>query len=95
MERHELLVQTLDVIARFTLDSLGLPAYRLPVLERDAEACRQIARERVDFCRHVNLVQDLSHTRSPSTCYATDPLRACICEKLGHKSKVRARTPRP
>jgi hypothetical protein len=77
-------------VARFTLDSLGLPAERLPVLERDADACRQIARERVDFCRHINLVQDLSHTLSPSTCYATDPSRACVCEKLGHKSNVRS-----
>jgi hypothetical protein len=77
-------------IARFTLDSLGLPIDRLPVLERDAESCRQIARERVDFCRHINLVQDLSHTQSPSTCYATDPSRACICEKLGRKSNIRS-----
>jgi hypothetical protein len=81
---------TVRAIARFTLDSLGLPAERLPVLERDAESCRQIARERVDFCRHINLVQDLSHTVSPATCYATDPSRACTCEKLGYESNIRS-----
>lgn len=77
-------------IARITLDSLGLPSERLPVLERDAESCRQIARERVDFCRYITLVQNLSHTLSPSMCYATDPSRACVCEKLGHKSNIRS-----
>jgi hypothetical protein len=75
-------------MARFSLASLGLPQERLPVLERDADSLRLIARERVDFCRHIGLIQDLSHTLSPATCYATDPSRACVCEKLGHRSNV-------
>jgi Domain of unknown function (DUF4365) len=80
---------TVRAVARFTLESLGLPLDRLPFLERESEACRQIARERVDFCRHLNLIQDLRHTLSPSTCYAIDPDRACVCEKHGHESRIR------
>jgi hypothetical protein len=75
-------------MARFSLASLRLPQDRLPVLEREAASLRLIARERVNFCRHIGLIQDLSHTLSPTTCYATDPSHACVCEKLGHRSNV-------
>jgi hypothetical protein len=80
--------ENVRAVARFTLDSLGLPPERLPVLEREAASCRLIARERVDFCRHIGLIQDLRHTAHPGTCYATDPSRACVCEKLGYRSNV-------
>ena len=80
--------EAVESMARFSMASLGLPQDRLPVLIREAASLRTIARERVDFCRHIGLIQDLKHTWHPVTCYATEPSRACVCEKLGHKSKV-------
>jgi hypothetical protein len=65
-----------------------LPAERLPVLEREAASLRLIARERVNCCRHLNLIQDLRHTLSPTTCYRADPSRACVCEKHGYRSGI-------
>jgi hypothetical protein len=47
-----------------------------------------IARERMGFCRHIGLIQDLRHTAHPATRYVTDPSRACVCEKLGYRSNV-------
>lgn len=80
-------------IAKFSLASLGLPADRLPVLEREAASLRLIARERVNWCRHINLIQDLRHTQSPSTCYLADPSRACVCEKHHYRSGIESTDP--
>jgi hypothetical protein len=75
-------------LARLTLTAMQLPEDRLPVLERDSHSLRQIARERLGWCRHIDLLQDLSHTLHRSTCYVTDPPRSCFCKLHGHKSYI-------
>jgi hypothetical protein len=75
-------------VAQFVLDSLELPLDRLPVLVREATSIRTIARERISWCRHLNLIQDLRHTLNPATCYLTDPNRACECEKHRFRSSI-------
>jgi Domain of unknown function (DUF4365) len=74
--------------AAASLEAMDLPATRLPVVERDWLSLRDVARERVHWCRHLALLQDLRHTSSPDTMYARDPARRCCCEKLGHKSNI-------
>jgi Domain of unknown function (DUF4365) len=78
--------EALRSIAEFSLEAAHLPPERLPVVEREWQALRLIARERVRFCRHLQLLQNLTHTRSPDTHYRTDPPRGCLCERYGYKS---------
>ena len=75
-------------MARMTWEALTIPADRLRLVEKDAFAGRSIARERRDWCRHLELTQDLTHAQRPETSYATDPERACVCGKLGYASRV-------
>lgn len=75
-------------VARYALTALRLPAERLPIMEREANSLRLIARERVDWCRYINLIQDLRHTLSADTCYRMDPQRSCVCEKHGYRSNI-------
>jgi hypothetical protein len=75
-------------VAKPKLASLQLPAERLPVLVREAASLRRIALERVEFCRHIELIHDQNHAQRRSTCYYTDPSRACFCEKHGYRSAI-------
>jgi len=83
--------QTDDAVrdmARMILGSLRIPLDRLPLVEKDCFAGRAIAQERRDWCRHLELLQDLTHTKRPETAYRTDPERVCVCKKLGHQSGI-------
>jgi len=85
------LSQTDDAVrdmARMNLGSLRIPLDRLPLVEKDCFAGRAIAQERRDWCRHLELLQDLTHTQRPETAYRTDPERVCVCKKLGHQSGI-------
>lgn len=75
-------------MAKVTLESLGIPRDRLPLVEKDFFAGRVIAQERRDWCRHLELLQDLKHTQRPETAYQSDPERFCVCKKLGHESGI-------
>lgn len=78
----------IEAAAKFMLQALGLPKERLPVLEREAESLRDIAGERVHWCRHIELLQDLRHTEHPATYYRTDPDRHCLCQKYRYESAI-------
>ncbi|MGI9067353.1 MAG: DUF4365 domain-containing protein [Pyrinomonadaceae bacterium] len=65
---------------------LELPTDRLPVLENEYSSIRYIAREKLTWCKHIDLLQDLRHTQHPSTHYKKDPNRLCVCNLLKYKS---------
>jgi hypothetical protein len=44
------------------------------------------AEQRLDWCRHVEIIQDLSHTKSLETMYREIPQKRIVCMELGHKS---------
>jgi hypothetical protein len=75
-------------MARMTCEALGIPIERLPLVEKDVFAGRYIAQERRDWCRHLELLQQLGHTQRAETAYEIDPERICICLKLGHESEI-------
>lgn len=75
-------------LAEFTLDLARLPADRLGNVEREVLSQRLIARERLGWCRHIDLVQDLAHEQDRSTHYAIDPPRKCICHKHRYVSAM-------
>ncbi len=74
--------------ADIVLEASGLPRDRLAVVTRGVFSFRDIARERVNWCRHIQLIQNLDHTRGPITYYAHDPERRCFCEKYEFASKI-------
>jgi Domain of unknown function (DUF4365) len=84
-ELHELSIHSLR--------TMGLPADRLPVVERDWHAMRMTAQQRVNWCRYLNMKQDLRHMQSPLTAYMSDPPRGCVCEKHGHHANTRHTDP--
>jgi hypothetical protein len=66
---------------------LELPADRLPVMEREYFSFRDVAKEKMNWCRHIDLIQDLGHTLRPETHYKIDPTRFCVCRLHGYRSK--------
>ena len=76
-------------MALMTLQALGIPSSRLMLVEKDILSGRVIAQERRDWCRHIELLQDLAHTMRPETAYKFDPVRSCKCMKFGYESNIR------
>ena len=77
--------QELRQNARYTMEASGLPADQLPMVEKDCHCERDIARERVTWCKSINIVRDLGN---PKTMYLTDPMRYCTCEYYKYRSAI-------
>jgi hypothetical protein len=75
-------------IAADVVQEKGLPVERLSIVESDLFANRDIARERLTWCRHINLVQDLRHTKHESTHYASPIRFDGDCEKFGYRTEI-------
>ena len=75
------------IFAQDVLASLNLPVARLGIVERDAHSLRDIAQERLTWCRHIELIQDLHHTAHLESVYTKDPERFVCC--LRHKYQTR------
>jgi hypothetical protein len=78
-------------IARFCLEQHDLPLDRLEVVENEGFSQRAVAQAHVNWCRHLELMQDLRHTRDAATMYAEVPDQWCHCSELGLSSKVRGK----
>ncbi len=76
----------LDGMAEIMFATTQLPADRLPFLRKDLEAHRLGAIERLRWCKHLQLVQDLRHARHPSTAYASDTRWVGRCQEHGYES---------
>jgi hypothetical protein len=71
--------------ARESHDALGLSPEMLPLVELEAFALRDIARERLEWCRHIDLIQDDLRARvSVAQSSAASPSR-CMCLKFGYE----------
>src|SRR5690606_18412177 len=77
--------EDLDHMVRDTMVSLCVPAQRLPVVRDEAECQRQLARVQRDWCRHLELLQDGTHTAS---LWATRPEWLAECTLLGRRSAI-------
>jgi hypothetical protein len=75
-------------LARDCIESHSIPPERLPVVEREWLALRDVAREQVNWCQYLEVIQALSHTQSRATLYLVDPERLCRCSKFGHVSRI-------
>lgn len=79
--------QEVSTHARKILELAELPVERLPIVERDLFSFRDISNEKLSWCRHLELIQDLEHESHPATHFAKDPTRYCKCLLLGHESR--------
>jgi hypothetical protein len=79
--------QALCCVARQLLQFVDLPPARLDVIVELLRSFRQISRERVDWCRHLQILEDLTMTRDPSTAYREVPTRKCSCAKFSYVTK--------
>jgi len=71
--------QSLTEFARDLLVAYELPTDRLPALEREWQSFRDIAIERLNWCQHIDLIENLRHTDHKDTHYKVDPPRRCVC----------------
>ena len=79
-----------DEVSRYAkriLEIAELPDERLPVVERDCLSRRDISTEKLHWCRHIELIQDLEHEKRRETHFARDPNRYCKCLLLNHESR--------
>jgi hypothetical protein len=63
------------------------PDRRMHVID-DMRKQNQVNEEKLTFCRHIEALQDLRHTESPSTIYARPTEHVCKCTLLGHETKI-------
>ena len=73
-------------LARSSLHVLDLPPDRFEAVREELEANRLVARERLEFCRHLRVIQDLGHTNEQATMYAEMPDQACRCDFMNRES---------
>ena len=66
--------------------SMGPSARREIVLEM-LRSLRDISRERVEWCRHLAILEDLSMTQDPKRAYTEVPTRKCECQRFGYISE--------
>lgn len=78
--------EEMDYFAEKCLSASQLPRERLPVIRRDVESMKLVSVERLNWCRHLEQIQNLFHSRHSLTAYAADPERFCRCKKHGYES---------
>ncbi len=72
--------------ARSLAEAWNLPEDRVGNIEKDLRAMRQVAQEKLTWCRHIELLQNLRHSASRELLYTEDPPRVCKCQKFGSRS---------
>ena len=78
----------LSELAANCVEMLRLPPERIPVMFRALQAERTIARERLGWCQHLQLQEDLSHRDRKETYYLRDPDRFVMCDKFNRESAL-------
>ena len=76
----------LSNMADFAIKISGIPSSRKPIVLKELRAIRFAAAQKLGFCAHLEMMQDLRHTASRSTMYAIDPARVCVCSLHGDRS---------
>lgn len=76
-------------IANQFLLSMG-PTARLEVVMEMLRSFRRISQERINWCLHLVIWEDLSVTGNPELAFQELPTRKCHCEKFGHTSETPA-----
>jgi hypothetical protein len=73
-------------IARQLQQIVGSPPAHPKKLLGYVRSLRIIAQERRRWCRHIQLLEDLTRTTNPLSAFSTTPMRKCLCDKFGYQS---------
>jgi hypothetical protein len=73
-------------IARQLQNIVGSPPAHPKKLLGYMRSLRLIAQERCRWCRHLQLLEDLTKTRDPSNAFSTSPMRKVLCDKFSYIS---------
>jgi hypothetical protein len=74
--------------AKQLLEIIGSPPAHPKKVYGHLRSLRQVAQERYSWCRHLQILEDLTVTNDPSTAYSKTPTRNCYCDMFGHESVV-------
>jgi len=77
--------QYVGIILEAYAEDADIEAMRKAV-EADLNDMVSVAKQRWEWCRHVQFVEDLQHTRSLATLYRTIPKKRIVCMELKHAS---------
>lgn len=80
--------QIVDQLVDQIMKASGLPEDRRPFVTGDARKCVVIERVQQEFCRHLQPLQNLLHTRSPATAFAGPTQYTGSCTLLGHQTQI-------
>jgi hypothetical protein len=78
-------------IERFTnhiMQSTGWPEDRRQFVEDDVRKMARSIQEQQEYCRHLQPLQNLLHTHSPLTIYASKTWYTCSCTSLGYETRI-------
>jgi hypothetical protein len=76
--------EELNRVATQMLRSMESPPARLDVIVELLRSFRQISQERVNWCRHLQILEDLTVNPDPRTAYSELPTRKCFCDKFNY-----------
>jgi hypothetical protein len=79
--------EELRLAAIYLLRSVDAPPARLEVIEAHLRSFRQISRERLDWCRHLQIFEDLEAAGNPRLAYSELLTRKCFCDKFEYLSE--------
>ena len=85
--------EDLHELATDLLELMRIPHDRHQNVLRELEAMKFFQELKRQWCAHIDMHEDLSHSKSRSTLYAVDPERVCICQLHGYESRIPSRQP--
>ena len=68
------------------IELMGIPKERLGNVLIDLKWIQDDESEKVNFCKHLQVIQDLSHTVQLKNAYSINPNRSYICSLLNYRS---------
>ena len=79
--------ERLERSARYFFETLETPSARYEVVLQHFRVLRQMAQERVNWCRHLVMLEDLYKSIIQETAFSEPPSRICRCEKFGYTTE--------
>jgi hypothetical protein len=74
-------------IADQVMLSVDSPPARLDVILDLLHSYRAISRDRLDWCRYLQLLENLPREGDPQTAYSELPTRICVCDKFHYETE--------
>ena len=89
LQRAETSDEELEKYAVQYTKIFNLPADRAAVVTRANQVSKILAKEHLNWCRHIDVLEELAHRSSPETFYARDPNLVGRCNNFDFQSNFR------